>query len=177
MDTQICDDKVTQWSGWQKHLGEYLVDSLQRSIIFTDILRKRGNNYIKHIRSGQPPVLTYNYEMILNAKNFEHPANYARVRISDRRRADIQKAVDDRREKIRERITRPKRPIVIIDPRAGHGPGIGGSKRDSEIGMALEHGHPVYFILFYTDPIPGPVSYTHLTLPTNYSVSLSVVAD
>ncbi len=155
MDTQICDEKNTQWSDWQKHLGEYLVDSLQRSIIFTDILRKRGNNYIKHIRSGQPPVLTYNYEMILNAKNFEHPANYALVRISDRRRADIQKAVDDRREKIRERITRPKRPIVIIDPRAGHGPGIGGSKRDSEIGMALEHGHPVYFILFYTDPIPG----------------------
>ncbi len=155
MDIKTCDDKTAQWSDWQKHLGEYLVESLQRSIIFTDILRKRGNNYIKHLRSGQPPVLTYNYEMILNAKNFKHPANYALVRISDRRRADIQKAVDDRREKIRERITRPKRPIVIIDPRAGHGPGIGGSKRDSEIGMALEHGHPVYFILFYTDPIPG----------------------
>ncbi len=44
---------------------------------------------------------------------------------------------------------------MIIDPRAGHGPGIGGSKRDSEIGMALDYGHPVYFILFYTDPIPG----------------------
>ncbi len=62
---------------------------MQRSIIFTDILRKRGNNYIKHIRSGQPPVLTYNYEMILNAKNFERPANYALVRISERRRNDI----------------------------------------------------------------------------------------
>ena len=49
----------------------------------------------------------------------------------------------------------PKRPIVIIDPRAGHGPGIGGSKRDSEIGMALNNGHPVYFILFFTEPIPG----------------------
>jgi tellurite resistance protein len=49
----------------------------------------------------------------------------------------------------------PKRPIVIVDPRAGHGPGIGGSKRDSEIGMALDHGHPVYFILFYTEPMAG----------------------
>ncbi|OQY53003.1 MAG: poly(3-hydroxyalkanoate) synthetase, partial [Desulfobacteraceae bacterium 4572_88] len=48
-----------------------------------------------------------------------------------------------------------KRPIVIIDPRAGHGPGIGGSKRDSEIGVALTAGHPVYFVLFYTDPMPG----------------------
>ena len=59
------------------------------------------------------------------------------------------------RHKSKERPTKPKRPIIIVDPRAGHGPGIGGSKRDSEIGMALEHGHPVYFMLFYTDPIPG----------------------
>jgi len=48
-----------------------------------------------------------------------------------------------------------KRPIVIIDPRAGHGPGIGGSKRDSEIGIALDAGHPVYFIIFYPTPEPG----------------------
>ncbi len=139
---------------WQKYLSEYIVDSVQRSIIFADILRKRGNNYIKHIRSGQPPVLTFNYELILNAKNFEHPANYALVRISDRRKRDVSPD-KDRRSKSKDRPAKPKRPIVIVDPRAGHGPGIGGSKRDSEIGMALEHGHPVYFILFYTEPIPG----------------------
>ncbi len=141
---------------WLKDLNEYVVDSIQRSIIFTDILRKRGNNYIKHIRGGQPPVLTFNYEMILNAKNFERPVNYALVRISDRRREDEDTPdSQERRHPGKERVIRPKRPIVIIDPRAGHGPGIGGSKRDSEIGMALEHGHPVYFILFYSEPIPG----------------------
>ena len=155
MDTQTGTKQATEWSDWQKHLSEYIVDSMQRSIIFTDILRKRGNNYIRHIRSGQPPVLTYNYEMILNAKNFERPANYALVRISERRRNDIMPDHTNLRHKSKEHPTKPKRPIVIIDPRAGHGPGIGGSKRDSEIGMALEHGHPVYFILFYTDPIPG----------------------
>ena len=48
-----------------------------------------------------------------------------------------------------------KRPIVVIDPRAGNGPGIGGSKRDSEIGDALAQGHPVYFILFHPEPVPG----------------------
>ncbi len=145
-----------EWSDWQKNFTEYLVDSAQRSIIFTDILRKRGNNYIKHIRSGQPPVLTYNYEMILNAKNFDRPSNYALVRISDRRRREDE-APDhqNRRHSSKEHLTKPKRPIIIVDPRAGHGPGIGGSKRDSEIGMALEHSHPVYFILFYTEPIPG----------------------
>ena len=47
------------------------------------------------------------------------------------------------------------RPIVIIDPRAGHGPGIGGTKRDSEIGMALDQRHPVYVILFSTRPVTG----------------------
>jgi pimeloyl-ACP methyl ester carboxylesterase/tellurite resistance protein len=49
----------------------------------------------------------------------------------------------------------PSRPIVVIDPRAGHGPGIGGSKLSSQIGEALAYGHPVYFILFYTNPEPG----------------------
>ena len=155
METQKGNMQTAQGLDWQKHLNEYVVDSVQRSIIFTDILRKRGNNYIKHIRSGQPPVLTFNYEMILNAKNFDRPANYALVRISERRHDDIVFENMDRRLKNKDIPTKPKRPIVIIDPRAGHGPGIGGSKRDSEIGMALGHGHPVYFILFYTDPIPG----------------------
>ena len=31
-------------------------------------------------------------------------------------------------------IVEKKRPFVIVDPRAGHGPGIGGFKPDSEIG-------------------------------------------
>ena len=31
-----------------------------------------------------------------------------------------------------------KRPFVVIDPRAGHGPGIGGFKMDSEVGIALK---------------------------------------
>src|SRR5271167_4880573 len=38
---------------------------------------------------------------------------------------------------------------------AGHGPGIGGFKADSEIGVALKAGHPCYFIGFLPDPMPG----------------------
>ena len=48
-----------------------------------------------------------------------------------------------------------KRPYVIIDPRAGHGPGIGGFKEDSEVGVALRAGHPVYFVIFFPEPEPG----------------------
>ena len=41
------------------------------------------------------------------------------------------------------RASRPIRangPVVVIDPRAGQGPGIGGFKAESEIGDALERG-------------------------------------
>jgi len=44
---------------------------------------------------------------------------------------------------------------MIIDPRAGHGPGIGGMKDDSQVGVALRAGHPVYFVIFFRDPEPG----------------------
>jgi pimeloyl-ACP methyl ester carboxylesterase len=47
------------------------------------------------------------------------------------------------------------RPYIIIDPRAGHGPGIGGFKDDSQVGVALREGHPVYFVIFFRDPEPG----------------------
>ena len=48
-----------------------------------------------------------------------------------------------------------KRPFVVVDPRAGHGPGIGGFKADSEIGVAMKAGHACYFIGFLPEPVPG----------------------
>ena len=52
-------------------------------------------------------------------------------------------------------IDRRKRPFIVFDPRAGHGPGIGGMKQDSEIGVALKAGHPCYFVGFLPEPMPG----------------------
>ena len=52
-------------------------------------------------------------------------------------------------------IDNKRRPFVVIDPRAGHGPGIGGFKADSEIGVAMKAGHPCYFIGFLPEPMPG----------------------
>lgn len=45
--------------------------------------------------------------------------------------------------------------MVVIDPRAGQGPGIGGFHRESEIGDAMAAGHPVYFIGFAAAPREG----------------------
>ena len=50
---------------------------------------------------------------------------------------------------------RVKRPFVVVDPRAGHGPGIGGFKADSELGVAMRAGHPCYFVGFTPEPMPG----------------------
>jgi pimeloyl-ACP methyl ester carboxylesterase len=52
-------------------------------------------------------------------------------------------------------IDNKRRPFVVVDPRAGHGPGIGGFKADSEIGVAMKAGHPCYFIGFLPEPMPG----------------------
>ncbi|MBU2646910.1 DUF3141 domain-containing protein [bacterium] len=139
---------------------EYFYDAGQRMILFSEALRKRGNNYFDHIKKGQPPVLVFNYEIILDAREFEKPVNYALARIIDRRsKTKDSKAEKERRDAahLKSDVSRreEKRPIMIIDPRAGHGPGIGGSKENSEIGMALIQGHEVYFVFFFPEPIPG----------------------
>src|SRR5512139_1849901 len=103
-------------------------------------MRQRGTNFVQHERAGKPPVLHFDYEMVMDARTFEQPVNYALVRIIP----PAGLTVDPRR-----------RPYVIIDPRAGHGPGIGGFKDDSQVGAALREGHPVYFVIFFPDPEPG----------------------
>lgn len=110
------------------------------SILFWDTLRQRGNDYLGHLQQGQPPLLHFDYETVLDGRAFERPVNYALLRIVPP--AGVQ--VDPRR-----------RPYLIIDPRAGHGPGIGGFKDDSQVGVALRAGHPVYFVIFFREPEPG----------------------
>jgi len=112
---------------WVKDAYEYWLDSCQRWILFMDILRKRGDNYFETIKKGEPPVLVFDYEVILEGRTFGRPVNYDLARIKPRKT---------------DAIDPEKRPIIVIDPRAGNGPGIGGSKRDSEIGDALAQGHP-----------------------------------
>ena len=149
---------MTPAGGLFGHMFEYATDAMQRTVLYADAMRRRGNTYIEHLKNGQPPVLVFKYEMILDGREFKKPVNYSLVRITDRRakKRTAEEKETDRIKELRGKTEElPKRPIVIIDPRAGHGPGIGGSKRNSEIGMALERGYPVYFILFYTEPMPG----------------------
>ncbi|WP_310390085.1 DUF3141 domain-containing protein [Roseateles sp.] len=123
-----------------KQVLSYWIDAWQRSVLTLDVLRERGNLYAEHAKSGKPPVLVFDFETILDARAFDLPANYALVRITPPPELPTDPA---------------KRPFVVIDPRAGHGPGIGGFKPDSEIGIALQAGHPCYFFSFFPEPMPG----------------------
>lgn len=118
-------------------LPAYLVDAAQRWIIFLDVLRQRGNNFLEHHQEGCPPVLAYEYDVVVDGARLERPVNYSLVSI---------------RPPAGTTVRQNARPYVIIDPRAGHGSGIGGFKSESEVGVSLRAGHPVYFCVFTTHP-------------------------
>ena len=121
-------------------VSEYWVDAWQRWILTLDVLRQRGNTYFEQCEKNAPNVLSFEFEPVLDGRTLARPVNYVLVRIvpSDGT------AIDP---------TKP--PFVVVDPRAGHGPGIGGMKQDSEIGVAMAAGHPCYFIGFLPEPQPS----------------------
>jgi pimeloyl-ACP methyl ester carboxylesterase len=120
--------------------ADYAVDFWQRSFMFLDILRQSGNQQAEMTSRPINAVLIYDYEVIMKGSSLPRPVNYALVRVLPPKGCVIDKT---------------KRPVVVIDPRAGQGPGIGGFKPVSEIGQAFQAGHPVYFIGFTADPLPG----------------------
>ena len=125
------------WRQW----SDYALDATQRSVLFWDTLRQRGNQWLAHEAAGKPPVLLYKYELIEDARTYERPANYALVRIvppqgcGGRRR---QAAVRDRRPACR--------------PRSGDRRLQGGFRSRRR---AVRRGIPVYFVIFYPEPAPG----------------------
>ena len=95
----------------------YQRDVWERWILFIDTLRQRAEDLLAHDRAGKPPLLDFDYELILDARRFEKPANYALLRIT---------RVDD--DCIEDCLDPSKAPVIIVDPRAGQGPGISNRK-------------------------------------------------
>ncbi|SCY07354.1 DUF3141 domain-containing protein [Desulfoluna spongiiphila] len=119
---------------------EYQIDFGQRMTLFLDTKREQGDNFIEENRKGLPPVLHFDYEVIFNGRDLDNPVNYSLARITPEEGQEIPPDA---------------RPVVIIDPRAGHGPGIGGFRKESEVGMAMRKNHPVYFLIFTQEPVRG----------------------
>ena len=132
----VPDAAATPLDAWT----EYLVDTAQRSVLFWDVTRQRGDQYRAHLTQTAPNVLAFTGELVADGRELERPCNYGLVRITPPQGVVVDSL---------------KRPFVVVDPRAGHGPGIGGFKADSEIGVALRAGHPCYFIGFLPHPEPG----------------------
>ncbi|MGF1477594.1 MAG: DUF3141 domain-containing protein [Geminicoccaceae bacterium] len=138
-------DKVSRNGAGSSLAGafaDYLTDASQRWILSLDALRKRGDIFLEHEAAGAPPVLIYDYEVVVDGADLPRPCNYVLIRITPPEGVDVFDW---------------KRPYMIIDPRAGHGPGIGGFKPDSQVGVALKDGHPVYFVTFRPMPEPDQV--------------------
>lgn len=135
------DDAAALYGGTDPmSAGAYVVDAAQRAILYWDTLRQRGNQFVENATHGLKPVLHFDYETVMDGRTFERPVNYALLRITPPEGVTVHNS---------------RRPYIIIDPRAGHGPGIGGFKDDSQVGVALRAGHPVYFVIFFRDPEPG----------------------
>jgi pimeloyl-ACP methyl ester carboxylesterase len=127
-------------SGLVASAVEYMFDVGQRNVLFLDVMRRRGDQYREHVAQTAPHVLQYAAELIIDGRELDEPVNYVLVRIVPSK--DVE-------------IDLNRRPFVVVDPRAGHGPGIGGFKADSEIGVAMKAGHSCYFIGFLPEPMPG----------------------
>jgi len=121
-------------------VNAYLTDAIQRTFLFLDTLLDRGNNYLEHLDQGTPPLLKFEHEVVMDGHDLPNPCNYALLRLQPPASMPVKQEA---------------RPVVVVDPRAGHGPGIGGFKFDSEVGMAMRAGHTVYFVTFRPEPEDG----------------------
>ncbi len=119
---------------------EYWVDFGQRSLLYWDALRQRGDNTLAYERAGYPLLLKFPYEVLIDGRDLSSPVNYSLLKITP---APNQPTNEE------------YAPVIIIDPRAGPGAGIGGFKQASTVGESLRAGRPTYFIAFSYAPEPS----------------------
>src|SRR6201990_410072 len=93
-----------EMSGLAAKAVEYMVDAGQRSVLFLDIMRQRGDQYRDHVAQTAPHVLSYAAELIIDGRKLDQPVNYVLVRIIPPKGVDIDM---------------DRRPFVVVDPRAG----------------------------------------------------------
>src|SRR5262249_52524384 len=121
--------------------ADYWADAAQRWALFVDVLAERGSRYREHAAKAAPHVLKFECSLVMDGRKLPRPVNYALVRIAPP--AGV-------------KLSETRRPFVVIDPRAGHGPGIGGVKAGREIGVAPVGGEPPDLIRLLPEPVTVP---------------------
>lgn len=149
-NSRLYGESAGRWSDalWAAWSGEscaeawraYCTDAAQRGLLFLDVLRRRGNEFIDNVEGGTPPMLDFAYQTVLDGASLSRPVNYSLLAVEPPAGVTIDPA---------------KRPFMIVDPRAGHGAGISGFKPESQVGEAFAEGHAVYFVVFRPMPEPG----------------------
>ena len=138
--TQAAPLSSVSWTNPGLDVWSYWVDAWQRGVLFLDVLQQRSKQYEEHAAKPAPHVLKFGVELVMDGRMLPRPVNYLLARVTPPKGVEVNEK---------------KRPFVIVDPRAGHGPGIGGFKAQSEIGVAFQAGHPCYFIGFLPEPVAG----------------------
>ena len=130
MSNQTLLDSHARFNPWltPEDVAEYWTDALQRSVLFLDVMRERGEHYAAHNAKTAPHVLKFEAQLVVDGRKLPRPVNYVLARIVPPRGVEI-----DAR----------KRPFVVVDPRAGHGPGIGGFKAAQRDRRCSEGGPPL----------------------------------
>ncbi|MEM8981304.1 MAG: DUF3141 domain-containing protein, partial [Pseudomonadota bacterium] len=142
---QVSDMKSDAWAtktpfGIMRAWIDYMRDASVRGAKTFDVLRQTADADLEHEASGSPPLLDYDFNLLMDGADLPNPCNYILLEIIPP--AGI-------------KVDPKKRPYIVIDPRAGHGGGIGGFKQDSQVGVALAKEHPVYFVAFRAEPEEG----------------------
>ena len=147
MTSQIAPAKLqsaplpsVSWINPNLDAWSYWLDAWQRGVLFLNVMQQRSKQYEEQHAKHAPHVLKFGAELVMDGRNLPRPVNYVLARVTPPKGVEV----NDK-----------KRPFVIVDPRAGHGPGIGGFKAQSEIGVAFQAGHPCYFIGFLPEPVAG----------------------
>ncbi len=128
--------------GWD--LCRYGMDFAQRATLMADVLRRRGNQYFDYVEAGMPPLTPFPLEPVMDGRTLDRPVNRMLVRIEDRRDPYTGRRI--------EWADQDKRPIIFQDPDAGRGL-ISASRDTSEIGLAIDTGHPTFLILVLPETI------------------------
>jgi hypothetical protein len=131
----------TSWDLWR-----YGIDLAQRSVLMSDVLRRRGNQYFDYQEAGLPPITPFPLEKIMDGRDLDRPVNRTLVRVTDRRTADTGRRSDW--------ADQTKRPIIFQDPDAGRGL-ISASRETSEMGLSIDTGHPTFLILVQPETVRG----------------------
>ena len=125
------------WPDWYA----YAVDTAQRSILFWDTIRQRGNNFVEHAQAG------------LLARAALRLRDRARRPQASRGRS-ITRSCASCRPKASPSIRSGGRTSSSIRAQVTD-PGSAASRTIRRSASRSREGHPVYFVIFFRDPEPG----------------------